>query len=309
VSLRGRLADGPILVWLSGGPGASEFGPRRSYLRALEDDWLVVDWEQRGSGMSYAGEDGWRELSIERMVQDTLELVALLHAGFPDRSLVLVGHSFGTVIGTLAAARAGDAIDAYVGTAQAVDWARQESDGYAWALAEARRRGVAKAVTQLEGLGEPTAGCYASGVSGLGKQRNWVRVFGGVAARPSFALSMMLGMFFSPSYPFRAKVGLARGMGPVMAKLWPQLGAEVDFLRDVTVLDTRLFLFMGQDDRITPIDQVREWVEVVQAPVKRLDEVPGAAHLAVFEQPERFVGFLREVAASLREATAAPKGD
>jgi len=299
ISLRGRLADGPVLLWLSGGPGASEFGPRRSYLRTLEDDWLVVDWEQRGSGLSYQGEGGFVGLGLDRMVEDTLELVALLRSEFPRRPLVVVGHSFGTVIGTLAVAR-GAGVDAYVGTAQAVDWARQEAEGYRWALSEARRRGLAKAVVELEGLGMPVAGCYASGMRGLGRQRTWVRTFGGVAGDPSFALKWMLRMFLTPSYPARAKLGVVRGMGPVMERLWPELGADVNFLRDVESLNTRLYFFMGEEDRITPLAQVREWFERVDAPTKHLEAVPGAAHLAPFERPAQFTRMMDEVQASLR---------
>jgi pimeloyl-ACP methyl ester carboxylesterase len=87
LSLRGRFEDGPILLWLSGGPGASEFGSRRGYLRALEDHWLVVDWEQPGSGLSYRGELGVNDLSFARLVADTLELVGLLQAEFHRRKL------------------------------------------------------------------------------------------------------------------------------------------------------------------------------------------------------------------------------
>ena len=49
VSRRGA-EHAPLLLFVHGGPGASEFPQRRRYLRDLERDWLVVDWDQPAPG-------------------------------------------------------------------------------------------------------------------------------------------------------------------------------------------------------------------------------------------------------------------
>jgi pimeloyl-ACP methyl ester carboxylesterase len=65
--VRGRSAESPILLKLHGGPGQAEMATGRLN-GLLENDFVVAEWDQRGSGKSagsppYAGADGiekWR---------------------------------------------------------------------------------------------------------------------------------------------------------------------------------------------------------------------------------------------------------
>ena len=50
---RGRDVKAPALILLHGGPGASASALFRQYDAELEDRYLVVYWEQRGTGRSY----------------------------------------------------------------------------------------------------------------------------------------------------------------------------------------------------------------------------------------------------------------
>ena len=66
---------------------------------------------------------------------------------------MLVGHSFGTVLGLLMTWKAAPQIDAYVGASQVVNWARQELTSYRWALAEA----TASAIKRRQRPFQPSA--------------------------------------------------------------------------------------------------------------------------------------------------------
>jgi pimeloyl-ACP methyl ester carboxylesterase len=75
VSVRGDDPSAPVLLFLHGGPGGSEYGPRHKYLRALERRWRVVDWDQRGAGRSFRGNEDATVLTLDRLVLDGVELV------------------------------------------------------------------------------------------------------------------------------------------------------------------------------------------------------------------------------------------
>jgi proline iminopeptidase len=86
--------NAPVIVMLHGGPG----NDYRYFLRMrqavdgrrLEDGHRVVFWDQRGSGLSRRHDP--RDLTFEAFDAD---LLALLDAYAPGRSVVLIGHSWG----------------------------------------------------------------------------------------------------------------------------------------------------------------------------------------------------------------------
>ena len=71
-----------------------------------------------------------------------------LPVGTPAR-VVIFGHSWGSALGLLYAARFPDKVMAYVGCGQIGDWPASESASYAFALSEAQRRGNRRAVRKL----------------------------------------------------------------------------------------------------------------------------------------------------------------
>ena len=291
VSLRGD-PDAPLLLFLHGGPGGAEYGPRRHYLSGLETFWRVVDWEQRGAGRSFLGDETAVTLSLDRLVGDGLALVARLRAETQGRPLLLVGHSFGTVLGVRMAAVAPEQLVGYVGAAQVVDWSLQEERSYAWALAEARRRGNGKAVAALESIGPPSIGRYVGGSASVEVQRRWLGALGGVSGDPGFLTRWMLSILMRPDYPLRTKLRFRRGMRRSMDLIWQELGERVHFGTDLTELAIPVHLFAGDHDRITDLDQVRGWFDDLRAPQKRLEVVPGTGHLNLYEAPARFLAFL-----------------
>ncbi len=283
VSVRGA-EQAPLLLFLHGGPGASEFPQHRRYLGELERDWLVVDWDQPGAGRSYRGDETSETLSLETLVDDGSALVNLLAGDSGDRPLVLVGHSFGTVLGVRIADRTSQHLAAYVGAAQVVNWALQEERSYDWALAEARRTANHKAEEALALIGRPVQGQYGTGTKGVTTQRRWLGALGGVAADPRFVSRWALSIFSSPGYPLSAKLRYLKAMEKSMDIIWPHLCAEVDFAREATTLAVPVHLFAGRQDRITDLAQIEEWFEMLESPDKRLEVVDGAGHLNLYER-------------------------
>jgi pimeloyl-ACP methyl ester carboxylesterase len=211
----------------------------------------------------------------------------------------LCGHSFGTVLGVLAAARVPRRVGAWVGCGQVVDWALQEERSYRWALEEAKRRGDRRAVDALTQIGAPREGVYASGRSGTETQRRHLAALGGVSQPASFMLRWVLSLMLARDYPLRTKLQFSKAMARSMDLVWPELGRRIDFARDIGRLDVPVHVFQGDADRITDLAQVEAWIEALDAPLKRLEVVPGAGHLAPFERPERFVAFLEGVRAQV----------
>lgn len=292
ISVRGNTSA-PVLLFLHGGPGGSEFGPRRKYLRQLEERFCVVEWEQRGAGRSYRGD---KTLAFDRLVADGGEVVEWACRELDARRVVLVGHSFGTVLGVRIAREIPERIAAYVGAAQVTRWAEQEQRGYDWALAEARRRGHRRALRALTRLGPPVDGMYAMGVRGVEIERRWLGALGGVTFDPAFVWRWISSIYTCRDYPISAKLRYLTAMRCSMELLWSDLGRRVDLVRDSTKLAVPVHLFAGRADQIAPVELTQNWLSVLDAPTKRLEIVEDAGHLNLYERPARFVAFLEQIA-------------
>jgi proline iminopeptidase len=101
LTIRGRSIENPVLLYLAGGPGGTDLGAMRADA-GLEQYFVVVTWEQRGSGKSYSALDPVETLTLEQMVSDTIEVTNYLRDRFKEDKIYLVGNSWGTILGVLA---------------------------------------------------------------------------------------------------------------------------------------------------------------------------------------------------------------
>ena len=105
-----RQHDNPVLLFLAGGPGGTELGAMRRHGRALEQDFVVATFDQRGTGKSYDALDPTSTLTLDRAVSDTIEVTNYLRDRFGQDKIYLVGHSWGTILGRARRAAASRAV-------------------------------------------------------------------------------------------------------------------------------------------------------------------------------------------------------
>lgn len=139
VSIRAEEAGAPLLLYLHGGPGDAALPLVLRYNRELERHFTVAVWEQRGAGKSYyKWEPG--AVTMETFMQDLEELVRRLLARFQQEKLVLVGHSWGSVLGLRFVQRHPELVRCYVGCGQVVNMAKSCRASYDFARAHADAR-------------------------------------------------------------------------------------------------------------------------------------------------------------------------
>jgi len=118
VLIRGANRNNPLLLFLHGGPGTPTMYLAHDFQRELEKDFVVVQWDRRGAGKSFAVGLSGPELSVSREIEDTLQLINQLRSRFHQKKVYLVGFSYGSYLGILVAKRAPEVLHAYVGIGQ-----------------------------------------------------------------------------------------------------------------------------------------------------------------------------------------------
>ena len=135
--------------------GLSGDAPFPHFNAPLEKSFTVVYWEQRGTDKSFDRKIPISSMTVEQFIADLDELVDAVRKRLGKDKVAIYGHSWGSALGVLYAARFPDKVAAYVGTGQIGDWPASELSSYAFTLAEAERRNNRKALKELRAIGPP----------------------------------------------------------------------------------------------------------------------------------------------------------
>lgn len=289
ISIRGADRANPILIYVHGGPGAIEMGRSWPYQQGWESDFTVVHWDQRGTGKTLRlnGVEATRPtLSRARMADDLVELIALMRQRFGQRKVVLLGHSWGNVIGLDAAMQRPDWISAYVGVGPLMNMRANEAEQYRLLLGIARDRNDAAALAELEPLA-PYPGPGPLRFDRLNVVRKWVMVYGGLAAYRENADFYFRAARLHPDYDLEDRQAIDAGGQLSVETLLPEL-TEVD---QTVIRETPfpVFMFLGRHDLTTPSAIASEWLQGLDAPSKAVVWFEHSAHLPPHEEPGRFL--------------------
>jgi len=285
IQMRGA-PDTPVLLYLHGGPGGTSV-PVAEAWKPWEEHFTVVHWDQRGAGRTFAknGESGCGRLTIERMVEDTLEVAKHLTTTLGRSKILLVGHSWGTVLGVHVIKRRPELFSAYVGTAQLVNKRRNEEMNYRWELARAEESRNAEALSALRAIGPPPF----AGREALKILRQWADVLAEgdadfVQPRPTRV---------APDYSRDEVPALMQGAEFSRRELYDEL-ETIDLPSLGVAFDIPFFLFHGTCDQATPIELAEEYFAAIEAPHKEFVRFPGCHHFVVMNRPH---DILRELVA------------
>src|SRR5215813_1700191 len=145
VTIRGYDRKNPVILFVHGGPGDVTSMWTFALFAPWEKQFTVVQWDQRGAGRTLrkngpASADG---LTIGRLADDGIALSEYLCKHLGKDKIIVVAHSFGTIIALRMARARPDLFYAYVGTGQAGDSTRNYHVAYQALVAKARAAGNA----------------------------------------------------------------------------------------------------------------------------------------------------------------------
>jgi proline iminopeptidase len=296
ISIRGRDRRNPVLLFLHGGPGFPMMPVSYVFQPWWEEYLTVVQWDQRGSGRTYAANDPVKvapTLTVDRMIADAEELVAHLRRRFGRDKIVLMGHSWGSILGVELARRHPDWFHVYVGVGQVVSIPESERLAYEALLAEAKRTGNQEAIRDLERIAPYPDPAGRTTSANLQVERKWLRAFGGyVWGRVDDHYGDLVSL--SPDYDAQAVEAWGPAISYSFDKLWPQIATLS--LREVTELRCPVVLFHGRHDLTTSAQLAEEWFAKLRAPRKKMVWFERSAHMVFTEEPGKtFVHLVKDV--------------
>lgn len=293
-----RAADrrAPLLVLLHGGPGASESALFRQFVPGLERHFVVVYWDQRGTGRSLLPGAHVQALGTEQLLRDLDALVDHLTSRFGQRKVTLLGHSWGTVLGVLYAQRHPERVSHYVGVAQVVDLSKAQRIERGFVESQARARGDAAVLQELRKMPQPPLR-----VGAMLRLGSLCERYGGVFHTRLRTHHLLWAAWRADETALLDLALFGLGNRFSLERLWPEYMA-IDFMRSARTLAVPVSLVLGKHDRHVSAELAVSWLGSLEAPAKQLVWFEHSAHNPPFEEPEAFVRVLAEVAARGRTA-------
>jgi pimeloyl-ACP methyl ester carboxylesterase len=278
VMVRGERATNPPLILLHGGPGLSEMSFFRYFNAPLEKSFTVVNWDQRGAGKSYAPTTPRASMRVEQFVADLDEVVDSVRRELGAPKVALFGHSWGSALGVLYAARFPDKVSAYVGCGQMGDAQAGEQASYAFALGEAERRHHRRAMAALREIGPPPHTGEEVWI-----QRWWLsRITSQIPA--TMLVRMMFGVRESSLFELPR---VYRAFRWSLDAMWPEV-SHLNLIEQAPALAMPVFFFLGRRDWFVPTESSVAYFDKLSAPAKQLVWFEASGHEPFVDEADTF---------------------
>ena len=118
VQIRGENIENPVMIFIHGGPASPMGYISTYYQRELESDFTIINYDQRGCGRTYFANNNSREANIDMLISDLDGIVEYANTRFGNDKVIIVGHSWGTVIGSIYIQNYPEKVDCYIGVSQ-----------------------------------------------------------------------------------------------------------------------------------------------------------------------------------------------
>lgn len=265
ITIRGQDVSKPVLLYLGiGGPGAGGLPANAMMFAALEKHFVVVNWDQPGTGKSYNAVP-IATLTVDRFVADAHELTQLLRARFHQEKIYVFGLSWGTILGIKLVQQYPELFYAYVGNGQMVNTTENDRIGYALALKLAEEWGESSTVNRLRRNGPPP---YVGRGMAL-KYAAYNNVLFRSMDSPTLDLVLLLVPQFAREYGLVDRVNFARGLIDSFPVVYSQLH-DLDFTTQAATLDLPVYFLVGREDVNAVAALVERYYNELDAPHKEL---------------------------------------
>jgi pimeloyl-ACP methyl ester carboxylesterase len=290
VQFQGQDQDLPLLLILHGGPGYAILPLFHHTNPELESRFLVVNWDQRGAGRSFARSIPDSTMNLAQFLDDVHTVTTALKNHFGKKKIYLLGHSWGTVLGLQAIATWPNDYHAFFGVGQVVNLIQNEIRMYEWTLDQAIRQHHFKAIRQLRKIGHPNhGGIYPrGGDEAYDIAVHWMAYFGGEIHGKHGSDFIDEWMLRQPVYSGKWQKKWIRGFEFSQQLFDDPAVWHLDFPSSVTGVGVPVYLLQGHHDYDTPWTLIPPYFEQLKAPDKALYFFENSAHFPFYEEPQLF---------------------
>jgi len=301
ITIRSQDTSQPLLIYLHGGPGGALSDVAPYFQKPWEDFFTVVNWDQRGAGRS-AQAQPTGPITVERMRDDAIDLIEQMTQRFGQRKVVLVGSSWGTLLGHEVVKARPDLVHAFIAVGIVTGWPDSFVETQRLLTEEAQRTGDAALAEAMKQAGPPPSESLA--------HQTWIQqvqapmlmrghsVFGFRGGE--VAAFFISGGLVSPSMPLADIAKLALNPPKLKDSVQVRLHDTLNGWRLERATGYRfeapIVWVQGAHDWQTPTTLAQSAYPLLCAPWRAYETFPHSAHYVLTEEPGRFLKVLLDYA-------------
>lgn len=289
-----KASDAPVLLYLHGGPGSFESLFAYELDRVWGEMFTQIHWDQRGAGKTLRrNKKAGLPQSVEQMLDDLHGVIGHLQRKYHKDKIVVLGHSWGSLLGSLYVQKHPENVLLYIGVGQVVSMLDNERIAYQETLAMAKKAGNQKHIRAMEKLGDYPPSVPELLLKQLPEMRKIQQAYDNGPLSGSGLLDMIKSVRHSPSFQWGDFISFLKIM-KVNRPLHLQM---LSFHLGETLPQYKMpvHYILGELDTITPTSLGKKYYETIDAPYKTISIIPGAGHNPMHERPEEFAAALRAV--------------
>lgn len=286
ITIKGNPSK-PIILFIHGGPG-SPISPYEDVMyKDLEKDFIIVQWDQRGTGRTYGQNSPPEELTpeylkanpltLEQMTNDGIEVSKYLIKYLNKQKIILFGTSWGSALGVKIVTQQPELFYAYVGHSQIVNPAI-DIEFYTRIYKMAEEKKDNEALEILNSIGKPPY----DRAKNVGLLFRLLKKYERENSTPAPSNWFQLSPAYDNQMDNKNRAdgddySFVNYVGDV--KLGVQsMSAKINFLKDNLDFKIPVYFIQGNEDIMTPKESSKLYFEKIKAPKKEYYLLPKAAH-------------------------------
>lgn len=266
----------PLLLFLHGGPGFSSRAYSKKFVKHLKKDFIVAQWDQRGTGITAAWNPDVDSLTLELMYSDTKEVVDYLLKKFEKKKLYLVGFSWGGFLGLHFADEHPELLHAYVSVSSIIHGNGSDSLTLELIREKAKKSNNAEALEEISNIKVPV-----SSWEQLYFLRKWTTFFSGDKAS-------------NKQYPKTLFEEWSLKWMPIFLE-----ASNVNYSETVPKIQCPVYFFLSKRDLVANYTVTQQYFNKLMANHKQVVWFDQSTHEIPSQEPEKFAQELIKVSQSL----------
>lgn len=283
--------EAPVLLYLHGGPGGTEAPYAFEFKKSWGDLFHMVHWDQRGTSKTFVKNPDSIP-TMELLLEDLKSVIIYLLEKYKQEKIVLLGHSWGSVLGTLFIKQYPQYIEYFIGVSQVIDMLENETVGFHKLCEVVSASHSQKDKRQMNAIGKYPVSDYKSMSQKMMTVRKLQQKYG-LAYKPT--LSDVILLLKSPVFGFsdliksvntkeqQANTGLLKEL--LSYSLY-----QYDFKYEVPI-----YFIFGETDYQAPYSVAEKYYKKIETSRKDIFLISGAGHNPMLEKPETFAKILSNI--------------